>query len=258
MDQFLEESWLLDHTLLDNFETVRLLIRVLHQLLEEGVDFLESSRLFDHCLFDIGGSDIDVLEIHPVLLALYPLVNNVTQGHDVLLPLLGRLSEGLHVARSEDRIDESKALVKSCVDLLKIFENVRIDFLFVLNREDDSSPVILKLLEVHFQAMFLLSSNRDGDDLLLVVVDIKSNQGLQSEIFLRDVELLPNMILNLLPMAICEFVVPESNDDRHCFLEGFHPGLQLLLNQVWLKVLLELHGCLEILVRFQLNILSLY
>jgi hypothetical protein len=105
--------------------------------------------------------------------------------------------------------------------------------------------------------MLLLGRYRDGYDLLLVIVDIESNQGFKSEIFLSDIELFANMIFDLLPMTVSELIVSEGDDDRHCFLESLNPRLQLLLDQVRVKVLLEFHGCLEIFVCFELDVLSL-
>lgn len=65
------------------------------------------------------------------------------------------------------------------------------------------------------------------------------------------------MIFDLLPMTVSELIVSEGDDNRHCFLEGLNPRLQLLLDQVRVKVLLELHGRLEIFVCFELDVLGL-
>jgi hypothetical protein len=63
-------------------------------------------------LLDISRSE-DVLQIDPLLLANDPLFNDLVEHKEVLFPVFGIRSQGLHISATEDYVNSSKAFIKS-------------------------------------------------------------------------------------------------------------------------------------------------
>ena len=159
-----------------DFEAVGVLLGGLHEINEEFVDCFESPGLLLHCFTDVLGSHVNILKIHPVLLAHRPLIDHIIESHDPFLPLFCLYSQRLDESGSENGIDRGQTLIKSCVNIIKIFEDVGFAPIFPLDHEDDSPPLLFQGIKICSQTPFLLGLELDRANLFLILVHIEVDQ----------------------------------------------------------------------------------
>jgi hypothetical protein len=113
-------------------------------------------RLGWQLLLDIRGSE-DVLKINPLLLAVDPLFNYLSEGEEILLPLFGLSSQCLHVSATEHHVNRSQAFIECLEKHIDLINNQGVILGINLHNEVNLSPDEVKLVQLGSQGLLLRS-----------------------------------------------------------------------------------------------------
>jgi len=99
----------------------------------------------------------------------------------------------------------------------------------------------LELTKVSFELGLTSCSSRDGDNFILILVNVKVNQRLQGEVLVFNVDFsVGNKVIDCLPVLLSQVLVSARFHDWHGFLKGINKVLQLVNDCVGWQVPYEL------------------
>ena len=197
---------------------------LLHRAPPRRVHGLELAALVRHLLHDVVGAE-DRLEVEPLLLALEPLVDDLLDGVELLLPDPHPVLEGADVGGGPHGLGLDDLVVENHLDVVDALQDLRPRFAPVDVLEGHPDPLPLHLVEGPLQAVLLagvLAHLLDGLD---VLGQLQLQGAVEAEALVR-LHGETDGLAHLVPVPVPQARVPQGDDQRQVLLER----LQLLLH----------------------------
>ena len=101
------------------------------------------------------------------------------------------------------------------------------------------------------------SLSGDVGDVLLELDCIQINERLECELWVHNVKVCVDQVLNLLPVVLLQVVITKGHHNRHSTLEGVYKLLQFLLDWVLFEVLFKSQADLAVIIGLSRDFLCL-
>jgi len=96
------------------------------------------------------------------------------------------------------------------IDVIEFLKDEALTFFINFHNEVGFGPDVLKIIELDLQIGFLSSGNRNGNNIILELVDIKVKKRLKCKVFLGYIKLFVDELSNLDPMSfLFEVLISE-------------------------------------------------
>eukprot|EP00962_Isochrysis_galbana_P015846 scaffold4536_cov113-Isochrysis_galbana.AAC.12 len=233
----------------DLADDVRRLVALTHAVLEKLVNLDELAGLGGQLLLDVLRGE-DVLEVHPGALERQPLVEDLREQAELLLPLLDLGADAANEARGEDGLKRHLRVLKIDDNLVDAAQDPHIGRIAVVDGDKGGvSPRPPDLGEQLLEAV--LAGGRGGRlaDEVGVREDVVAQQLLHGEDLVGE-EGLVEPVEDLVPMALLHRLVAEVLQHRQRLLELLHRILELVDDWIRLAALGRLvHHLVHVLVQ---------
>ena len=192
-----------------------------HDVLELLINSKEGLGLVRKLPLNIRRAE-DALKVHPLLLALEPLVKSVREQAQLVVQLVHLGPDTRHESTGENDAHGDHAVLQRRDDLVHSTENEGVlELLEGQDSELNVGPLVVDLLEHALEGGLLGGLRADSRDVILEVLNIVAHEEPESELVVPH-QLLVHHLLDLVPVPLLHVLVPQVLYNGQGVLELVH------------------------------------